>query len=52
MAVLEVRIESDNAHPNDPSRVNVGDKRGVHKAFLRAHIRNVGHPQFIRALKL
>ena len=36
--------------PGDPPGEHIGDKRGVHKAFLRAHIRNVSHPQLVRAL--
>ena len=34
---------------NDPSGVHISDKSCVHKAFLRAHISNVSHPQPIRA---
>ena len=39
-----VLIESDSAHPTNPPGVNVGDKRGVHEAFLRTHIRKCQPP--------
>lgn len=44
-------MESDNA-PNDSSGVNVGDKRCVHKAFLRAQYVGITDAEALQAFRL